>query len=340
MDRPPRAGRGFVFYDSRGRLVTDKIEKTLILMNSHSNICAIVVTYHPDLLALESLLAALAGQVAVTVIADNGSSPDCTDWIRSQAGVVPLLLGKNLGVAEAHNHAIRWAKANGFTHVALFDQDSLPAPDMIGQLLAGEEVLSSRGERVAAVGPRYFDPRHLRPAPFIRLDGLKINRIYCTETEDRPGLHRADYLITSGTLIRLSVLDAVGLLDAALFIDYVDIEWGLRAKSMGYRCFGVCAAQMRHSLGDRAVFWRGGKRIIPVHSPLRNYYLFRNAILLYRRSYISLVWALNDAYRLLLKYGFYSLVTSPRLLNFKMMTLGLWHGLRGFGGEFPNRSKS
>lgn len=303
----------------------------------HSSVCAVIVTHHPNLESLASLLMALAGQVTVTVIVDNGSSKDCVAWIEShqQESVVSLFLEENMGVAEAHNHAIRWAQENGFTHVTLFDQDSLPSPDMIGQLLAGEVKLLQRGERVAAVGPQYHDPRHPKPAPFLRFEGLKSIKIYCKDKDGESELHQADFLITSGMLIRLSVLDAAGLMDAALFIDYVDVEWCLRVKNMGYKCFGVCAAKMSHKLGDRVISWRGGRRIIPVHSPLRNYYLTRNAILLYKRNYIPLIWVLSDAYRLLLKYGFCSLVIPPRLLNLRMMSLGLWHGIRGVSGKFP-----
>lgn len=300
-----------------------------------SSICAVVVTYNPDLTTLASLLAILAKQVTITVVVDNGSSKDCVAWIEAhqEENILPLLLNENLGVAEAHNHAIRWAQKNGMTHVVLFDQDSLPFPDMIGQLLADEIKLLQRGEQVAAVGPQYHDPRHPRPAPFFRFSGLKSIKIHCKNGESVP--HQTDFLISSGMLIRLSVLNVVDLMDTSLFIDYVDIEWCLRVKYMKYKCFGVCAARMSHTLGDRVVSWQNGKRIIPIHSPLRNYYLIRNAILLYKRKYVSTTWALSDAYRLLLKYAIFSLLIPPRFLNFKMMTLGLWHGLRGISGKFP-----
>lgn len=308
---------------------------------TYPSICAIIVTYHPDLGALANLLASLTKQVTITAIVDNGSSQECVNWIKAhqQKNTVFFPFTENLGIAEAHNHAIRWAKENDITHVVLFDQDSLPSPDMIEQLIAGEIELLQHGERVAAVGPQYHDLRHPEPAPFIRFSGLKSIRIHCENKENE--LHHADFLITSGMLIRLSVLDAIGLMDASLFIDYVDVEWCLRAKHMGYKCFGICAAKMTHTLGDQVVSLQNGKRIIPVHSPLRNYYLIRNAILLYKRNYIPLIWSLGDAYRLILKYGIFSLLIPPRLLNFRMMTLGLWHGIRGMSGKISsNKPKS
>jgi rhamnosyltransferase len=309
-------------------------DKEAITAVSAASVCAIIVTYRPDLSALERLISAVSNQVSATVIIDNGSPEDCVDWIKShqQENIIFLPLVKNVGVAEAHNHAIRWAHDKGFTHVILFDQDSLPSSGMIEQLLTGESQLLRRGELVAAVGPQCRDPRFPRAASFARFSGLKLVRIYCEN--EKSGFCEADSLISSGMLIRMAVLDTVGLMDAALFIDYVDTEWCFRAKQMGYRCFGVCAAEMNHTIGDRIIPWRNGKRIIPVHSPLRNYYLIRNAILLYKRSYIPLIWIGRDTWRLLLRYGFFSLLISPRFLNFRMMTIGLWHGIIGVSGEF------
>jgi GT2 family glycosyltransferase len=136
----------------------------------------------------------------------------------------------------------------------------------------------------------------------------------------------AECPIISGSLISMEAIGSVGLMESDLFVDYVDIEWGLRAASLGYKCFGVCGAVMDHQLGDSVRLFLG--IVVPVRSPLRHYYLFRNACLLYRRRYVPLRWKLNDAYRLLLKYGFYSLMTPPRLQHFRMMTLGIAHANR------------
>ncbi len=306
-------------------------------------ILAVIVTYYPELQALARLISALKEQVEMLLIVDNGSPSEFCAWISSEEcpGITSLFMRENLGVAGAHNRAIEWARGKGFSYAIFFDQDSLPARDMVSVLYAAERELLESGKNVAVVGPQFYDPRYLRAAPFIQLNGWKINRVSCNKAEGVSSVHCAEYLITSGSLIRFSVLDAVGPMDESLFIDYVDIEWGLRAKSLGYQCFGICAAKMRHSLGDRAIVWKDGKWIapIPVHSPLRNYYLFRNAILLYKRKYAALPWVLNDAYRLMLKYGFYSIFTSPRLQNFKMMSLGLWHGILGRHGEYAKRGR-
>lgn len=290
-----------------------------------NKIVAVIVTYHPELDALTSLLNRLAGQVSSVVIIDNGSDQPLAALLKTRAHSQEYFdpLGKNLGIAVAQNKGINWARQQGADYVVLFDQDSEPAPDMVACLLAVAEEKSASGETIAAVGPRYLDPRQENPPPFIRIRGLQLERLACPQSST---VVPVDYLIASGCLIPMAVLNKVGGMRDDLFIDYVDIEWGLRARHHGFQSYGVCAATMAHSLGDHPLRFFG--RSIPLHSPLRHYYHFRNAVLLYRENWVSLNWKLVDGWRLVLKYGFYTLFANPRLEHCRMMTLGLWHGLR------------
>ena len=290
-------------------------------------VCAVVVSYYPKADALRALVERLRAQGAGVLVVDN-TPPPASAPLAPGADVIRL--GGNRGIAAAHNHGIDEALAGGCSHVLLMDQDSEPADDMLARLLAAERRLLAAGRRVAAVAPLFEEPRQGVTSHFIRLDGWRVRKLRCERGDERL---MADYVISSGSLIRAEVLRALGGMDEALFIDYVDIEWGLRALARGYRCYGVCDARMRHQLGDPPAGLPFSRRKrYPVHSPLRHYYHFRNALSLYRRDYVSLAWKLNDAWRLVLKFGFYSLMTPPRHEHLRMMLLGLWHGLRGRGG--------
>lgn len=213
-------------------------------------------------------------------------------------------------------------------------------PQMVFRLLEAERQLRRRGEKVAAVAPQLIDNQYPRASSFIRQQGLRRRRIQCDS--DAAQFIQTDYVISSGALIACDTLAEVGEMDESLFIDYVDIEWGLRAQSKGFHSYGVCNATLEHRLGDsiKSIPWAGAFRA-PVRVPLRHYYYFRNAIRIYRRPYVSRVWAMSDAMRLLLKFAFYALITPPRVRNLKMMSLGVWHGLLGRGGSYtaigPNR---
>jgi len=295
---------------------------------------AVVVTFRPEIKPLERLLDLIADQVQSVIVVDNGSDTSLAQAINvnDRVGLKFLPLGENLGIAEAQNRGILQARQQGATHVILFDQDSAPSSHMVRDLMACAETLEAGGARVASVGPCYRDERQDNPPPFIRIENLRVHRC---RTPENGNAVRVDYLIASGCLIPMAVLDEVGLMDSRLFIDYVDIEWGLRARQYGFMNFGCFGATMAHSLGDEPIRFLGVA--YPARSPLRHYYMFRNAVHLYKMRHIPGQWKFVDAYRLLLKFVFYGLFAHPRLGHCKMMGLGLWHGLTGRAGQLQRQ---
>ena len=294
------------------------------LLLERACVAAIVVTYQPEIERLGALLDALVPQVDVVILVDNGSDTAVAAWLRDRCGQGPevISLSENLGLAAAQNIGITRARECRAEYVVLFDQDSLPAPDMLDCLLLVMHKKQREGCRLAAVGPRYFDVMQGCLRPFVQVRGLRIRRFDC----DRPGeVLEVSHLIASGCLIPLSVLDDVGGMSEPLFIDYVDTEWCLRAWRKGYRLFGVCDATMQHGLGDKPNYFLG--RYLPVHGPLRHYYFFRNAVWLYRQGWIPLAWKLATAQRLLLKFLYFSSIPSGRLAQINMIVRGIWDGI-------------
>jgi rhamnosyltransferase len=204
------------------------------------------------------------------------------------------------------------------------DQDIIPEPGMVQALLS-----AALEKSAGAVGPRYVDSRHDNPPPFIRIRGLRLERLSCSAPD---AIVPVDYLISSGCLIPMSVLDHVGGMREDFFIDFVDIEWGLRARKFGYQCYGVCNAGMSHCLGYEPIEIFSMK--FPLHSPLRHYYHFRNAVLLTKECWTPGNWKLANGWRMCIKYFFYSLFARPRAEHWRMMTLGIWHGLLGRTGQY------
>jgi rhamnosyltransferase len=296
-----------------------------------NSVVAVVVTYHPELFVLQKLLEGLNGQVQSIVIVDNGTSELVLQRMQDHipASCTVIRLGRNQGIGAAQNVGIRYAKDAGATHVILFDHDSAPAPDMVERLLVCMNRIESGGVKVACVGPRYNDERQDNPPPFIQVKGISLTRRLVPEDGDAA---EVDYLIASGCLIKIKALDEVGLMDEALFIDYVDIEWGQRARSLGWKNFGCFSALMQHSLGDDPIVFLG--HAYPARSPLRHYYMFRNAVLLYKMPHIPLGWKIADGMRGVLRCGFYVLLAKPRLMHLRMIAKGIWHGCCGENGQY------
>ena len=138
--------------------------------------------------------------------------------------------------------------------------------------------------------------------------------------------------IASGSLISLEVLTRVGPMAQELFIDYVDLEWCLRANSLGYKNFQIANALMTHAIGGEPIQFLG--KFWPSHSPIRHYFMFRNAIWLYKKTGMPIQWKLIDSFKLIRKFIFYALFAKPRWEHIRMMGRGFWHGIIGRMGPF------
>lgn len=292
------------------------------------SIAAIVVTWRPDMAALQALVDALRPQVGRMWLVDNASPDlDLLHALADEHAVDVVANDRNLGVGAALNQGIAQARAAGCTHVLLMDQDSLPAAGMVARL---SDALSAGGEDLGAVGPAHVDARTGIAAPFVRI-GFPLNR------KLQGGLGAVvdcDFLITSGCLIPLRVVDAVGDMDAGLFIDSIDLEWCFRARAHGFRLAGVADARMAHRIGDR-LHWRPGGQAI-VHGPGRLYTIMRNRVLLYRRKDTPARWIAQDIPRAILKFLGFSLVVAPRAANLRAMLRGLRDGVAGREGPDPD----
>ena len=292
---------------------------------------AVVITFNPDQQRVGQVLAAIAPQVRTVVVVDNGSALDPASYL-APPGATPvhlISLGDNCGIAAAQNIGLDWARQQGCTHVLLLDHDALASPGLVEALLAEMQRRESRGERVAAVGPLIHDPRRAAPSPFFRLTRCWIRRLYRPD----PGEHsaRTDFLIAAGTLLSLAAAAEVGPMEESLFIDYVDLEWSLRATSRGYRLYGHFDVALDHRLGEEPLELFG--RRVTAHSPLRHYYLVRNALALWRLPHTPWHWKCLDALHLLRKCLLFGTLAPRRGEHLRMMLHGLADGLRGRYGR-------
>lgn len=303
-----------------------------------TEVCAVIVAYHPDLSVLQRLLTSLSSQVGHILLLDNSASNKVETVLNQQLSPKSwtyLHCPSNIGVAAGHNLGIRWAESQQFKYAILFDQDSEPAEDMVSRLMCALQSLAAK-QKVAAVGPVHVDARTMQPATFLQFSGLRIKKRCCQWNVDGNKYIKAEFLITSGTLLEIAVFHQIGEFDEGLFINNNDLEWCLRAKSKGYICFGVCDAIMHHRLGDNITQILG--MTIHHNSPYRHYYNFRNRVLIYRRSYIPLTWKINDAPRMCVKILFHILFTKPRWQHLQMIMRGIWDGICGRSGKLIGRA--
>lgn len=306
------------------------------MSNAGQSVCAVIVTYNPDVDRLAEILRAVARRVERTVIVDNASTQISEDALAASApNLVVKRLSENRGVGAAHNEGVALARAVGCRYVLLLDQDSLPREGMVAALLAAVTRLQTEGVRVGCVGARLASRDNATLSQFTRIGWGRVRRLPCTDTAP---VVECDVVFSSGSLIPMRVFDDVGGLDESLFIDHVDNEWCLRARAEGYRIFGVCNAILEHRLGEgEGRIWFGRWRHLPRHKPFRYYYMFRNTILLCRRDYVPLRCGLYYFTWLTALFLTFGVFAHQRNGELGMMFKGLVHGLRGITGKLQTQ---
>ena len=292
------------------------------------SVVATVVLFDPNLALLKRLYNSLYNQVDSIVFVDNSEDEnikgDMQDWLNQivLSEITYLNLGKNYGIAYAQNRGIEIAKKSDAKFVLLLDQDSALPDNMVSDLVRVYEDLVNSGFKVATVGPSFLDEKTNEIAKIIHYKGLGVQKVIPDQSKDFEPAH---HIISSGSLIPIVVLDGVGGMKEPLFIDMVDIEWGIRAKKQGYDSYVAPKVIMRHSIGDEYVSF--GKRKINLHTDFRNYFIVRNSVYVSLYEDISLNYRFAQLIRVPLYILFYSYHSKRRLYSFGLLSKAVTDGI-------------
>ncbi len=296
-------------------------------------VIAVVITYCPED-DCRVLIDSLMRQCDGVVVIDNGSEAASVAALVSAcrySGAEFIALSQNVGIAAAQNSGIERARELGATHVLLSDDDSLPPDDMVSSLLEPFD----RGDSVAAVGPLPTENKPGGDQLVYQDRGWSPKR--ATKAELDTDLLEVPFLIASGCLVSIAALDMVGGMDSSLFIDHVDLEWGLRARRAGYKLYCAPRVSLLHSLGDETIKLPGRDQPVHVHSPVRNYYILRNTLLLVRRDIMPWRWRVRYTYWATKYLLFNSLYVDRLAERRRMLVRALHDSLRGRRGRFEPR---
>jgi rhamnosyltransferase len=284
------------------------------------SVCAVLVTFHPSGRMIEDISGVLA-QVSGMVVVDNGSNGITRKRLRSASHAKGFQLienEENVGLAEALNQGVRWAKSQGYPWVILFDQDSRLTNSFITEMRRTWESHPER-DRVASIHPRYLDPQ-AGTEPLVR-----------RASDGGPVLS-----ITSGALMPAWIFDKIGWFASEYFIDCVDFEYCFRIRALGYLIADSRDAVLLHAAGH------AGKRLSFLgfnyrpthHSPLRRYYMSRNRVAVVRKYFpIFPGWVMQfiyDCSRETIKCFVAERGRPRKLRNFLR---GTWDGLTGRMGK-------
>ena len=221
-------------------------------------LAACVVLYNPDASVVDNIKTYASGVDEVFAV-DNSDEPNAPLLDRITAlgeNVTIIPMHGNQGIAAALNRGLQEASRRGYGYILTMDEDSYFTDDTLQRYKDKAEELFASDEKVIQVGIHNSGDKD---------DDLVVNN----ETPD--------WLITSGSIMRVEDSLAVGGFLEKLFIDEVDREFCYRAADRGYSFRRVLDLTMQHNLGSPIRGKLFGREFEAMgHSKIRKYYIFRN----------------------------------------------------------------
>jgi GT2 family glycosyltransferase len=215
----------------------------------------------------------------IPLVVDNGSTNGSVEEIRSNFPSIDVIeIEANSGYAVGNNVGIQCALDNEADYVLILNNDTLVAPSMLGKLIEFAESKPNAG----MVGPKMYcansDDTIFAAGSFIEwAKGKTYNRGMFQNSSKMKGLtapDRVDFITGCGVLVSRKFLDMAGGFDPVYFLNYEDVDWGLRAWRLGFEVWYTPSAVMWHKISGT----------LGQSSPANTYYMTRNGLLFFWRN--------------------------------------------------------
>lgn len=275
--------------------------------------CGIIVTYNPNIEQFSDYLYENIKQLDFIFIVDNSDDVSIKARLNSFKCLRRLeiiSLESNLGIAHAQNLGIRkFLEDTKYEFVLFLDQDSKLPCGAIDLYLKYYEKLKYR-YKVGCLG----------------VGSINIS------TSNQKGILEVEQILSSGSFVSRDAINAVGLMDSELFIDFVDYDWCWRAVEKGYKIFSIKEMKLLHSEGERVIYFSRKKIVLP--SPLRHYYQYRNFLFLLTKKYVPFRWKIKMLVKMVIKVPFYLIFIKKRMTRIKYILEGIADFLQNRKGKY------
>ena len=234
-------------------------------------IAAVVVLYEPTDDEIENINTYI-NEIDILYVIDNSKSNNLSIMPNNNK-INYIFNNENIGVSKALNMAAKKAIENNYKWLLTMDQDTRFKCDTILDMKKAIE--NTNTENIGIITPWHNTK-------------LKIQK----------PKERIDYpieVMTSGNLVNLEIYQKIGGYKDWIFIDGVDIEYGLNLSSNGYKIMRLNYISIEHNLGNiKYVNFLWKKDILCTnHNCIRRYYMMRNYLYIrdmyksYNKEYVS-----------------------------------------------------
>jgi rhamnosyltransferase len=289
----------------------------------------IFVLYQPTEDFLGNLVKARASCPNVVAV-DNSPEADLRLHERLREKGMQVIFNRNEGgLAGAYNKGAGVLLAQQCDLIFLLDQDSdIDASFFAKMMLAATELSAD----TFLIGPKIYEIQLQKCMPVIP-PGKRFPKPFRIDDQTE-GLFPTLCIISSGSAISAAAYRKLGAFREDYFIEYIDVEYSLRANSQNVPVYMNAAVTLRQTNGR---IERHGKLFTTNHAAWRRYYIARNAVhcLHLYRSYWGLHWfsglmAIQQAMRVLL-------FDSQKLKKITAIACGYLDGMFGRLGTFEIR---
>ncbi len=217
-------------------------------------IAGVVVLYNPNSDIKDNINSYLKDIDKLYVI-DNSNNDDANKLLPKSKKIEYHPNYDNLGIAVALNKGAELARKDGFKWLLTMDQDSYFEKDILKKMISF--VNESKDNKVGIVSPWHNTK-----------NGAKKPNVDVEEVME---------VMTSGNLLNLDIHKKIGGFKEWLFIDSVDIEYGLHLNSLGYKVIRLNYLELEHELGNIKIKHVLGRNLVcSNHNYIRRYYIVRN----------------------------------------------------------------
>lgn len=288
----------------------------------------IIVTFEPVMSRLLRVVHTALKQDFNVLVVDNSEKNPLQNVFQND-NVFLISLNNNRGIAYAQNIGVDFCESKGANIITFLDQDSLITENM---LLLLEETVTCNYNCVAC--PVSIDEVKGTEYPSHRINKYGLMKNIFSQNVNT--LVEVDIAISSGMTMSIQTFNLIGYFDEDFFIDFVDIDWCLRARKILVKILVVPDSVMLHRIGEKTVSF--GFLNFNQHAPIRTYYKVRNSFILLRKKY-NIVFCLRQIISAVVhNFIIIFIFKENEYIYLKFYIKGLYDGIRGKTGKLVNKN--
>jgi len=189
------------------------------------------------------------------LIVDNGSNDGSVELFRSLFSDVDIIANDtNLGWASGNNVGIEYALHQKADYVLLLNNDTIVDENLLAEMVA----VGESDKEIGILGPLIFyydEPDKIWHLGVRESRFLPVPRSLAKDQKDKGQFTSpipVDYVSGCAMLVKRSVFEVVGLMDAEYFMYYDEVDFCRRSRKVGFKIAAVPRAKMWHKVSRSA----------------------------------------------------------------------------------------